>query len=165
MRNNGGGFNSYMMIDKLERKLMYLTQTLDFEPMLYPHGVARGPIVMICNEGSGSDGDLIALHFKERKMGTLIGSRTWGGLIGIINFQDLIDGGMVTQVNVGFADLQGNWVVENLGVVPDVTVENLPADVEKGIDAQLNIAVELVLGQIKASPPVKLKAPAFPVKK
>ncbi len=165
VRNNGGGFDSYMMIDKLERKLMYLTQTLDLEPMHYPHGIVRGPMVMICNEGSGSDGDLIALHFKDRKMGTLVGTRTWGGLIGIINFQDLIDGGMVTQVNVGFANLNGEWVVENKGVEPDETVENLPADMEKGVDAQLNRAIEIVLRQIQSNPPLRIKAPAFPKKK
>lgn len=162
VRGNGGGFDSYMMIDKIERALMYVTQTRNFEPMHYPHGIIRGPVVMLCDEKSGSDGDLIVQHFKDRKLGTTIGTRTWGGLIGIINFQDLIDGGMVTQVNVGFANLNGEWVVENKGVTPDLIVENNPGDLEKGIDAQLNKAIEVVLEQIKNKPPKTLKAPAYP---
>jgi tricorn protease len=164
VRGNGGGFVSWFVLDKLERKLMYLTRTRDFEPMFYPHGIVRGPMVMLCDEGSGSDGDLISQHFRDRKLGTLIGTRTWGGLIGIINFQDLIDGGMVTQVNVGFADLKGNWVVENRGVDPDIVVELDRAKYEKGVDTQLEKALEVLKQKMAEQPPAVLKAPEYPKK-
>ncbi len=162
VRGNGGGFVSYFVMDKLERRLMYLTRSRSFEPMFYPHGIVRGPIVMICDENAGSDGDLIARHFRDRKLGTLVGTRTWGGLIGIINFQDLIDGGMVTQVNVGFADLSGNWIIENHGAEPDIVVELDRAQYEKGVDTQLNKAVEVILQQLKSNPPATLTPPAYP---
>lgn len=162
VRDNGGGFVSWFIIDKLERILTGLTKTRAFAPMLYPHGIVRGPMVLLCNEGSGSDGDLVTWQFKERKFGPVIGTRTWGGLIGIINFQDLIDGGMVTQVNVGFSDLKGNWIVENHGVDPDIVIENNPADIERGIDAQLNKAIEVVQKLLKEKPLQNEKAPVFP---
>jgi tricorn protease len=162
VRDNGGGFVSWFVIDKLERKLTGMTRTRDFEPMLYPHGVVRGPMVLLCNEGSGSDGDLVTWQFKDRKFGPVIGTRTWGGLIGIINFQDLIDGGMVTQVNVGFGDLNGKWIVENHGVDPDIVVENDPADLEKGVDAQLDRAIEEARKLMKEKPAWDPKAPPYP---
>ncbi len=162
VRNNGGGFVSWFVIDKLERIITGLTKTRDFQPMFYPHGGHRGPMVLLCNEGSGSDGDLITWQFKERKLGPVIGTRTWGGLIGIVNFLDLIDGGMVTQVNVGFSDLKGKWIVENHGVDPDIVVENSPSHLEQGIDDQLNKAIEVIQQLMKDTPAHDELPPAFP---
>jgi tricorn protease len=165
VRDNGGGFVSWFVVDKLERIITGLTKTRGFDPMFYPHGAARGPMVLLCNEGSGSDGDLITWQFKERKFGPVIGTRTWGGLIGIVNFLDLIDGGMVTQVNVGFSDLKGHWIVENHGVDPDIEVVNSPMDREKGVDAQLNKAIDVIQQLVKERPPVDGSGmPAFPKK-
>lgn len=164
VRENGGGFVSWFLMDKLERKLSFLTVTRDFEPMRYPHAVHRGPIVVICNEGTGSDGEIFTQHFKELGLGTVIGKPTWGGLIGIINMIPLTDGGMVTQSNVGFANLEGVWVVENRGAIPDILIDNDPADVLKGEDTQLQEAIKLIMKQLKENPPVKLVPPEFPKK-
>lgn len=164
VRENGGGFVSWFLVDKLERKLSFLTATRDFEPMRYPHAVHRGPIVVICNEGTASDGEVFTQHFKDLGLGTVIGKPTWGGLIGIINIIPLTDGGMVTQSNVGFANLEGEWIVENRGVLPDILVENDPADMLKGEDTQLEEAIKLIMKQLRESPPRDLVPPAFPKK-
>jgi len=164
VRDNGGGFVSWFLIDKLERKLEYITVTRDFEPMRYPHGVHAGPIVLLCNEGTGSDGEVFTQHFKDLGLGTVVGTRTWGGLIGITNIIPLTDGGMVTQSNIGFANLAKQWVVENVGAIPDVVVENDPAEVVKGRDPQLERAIEIILQKLKENPPPALAPPPFPKK-
>jgi tricorn protease len=164
VRDNGGGFVSWFMMDKLERELAFLTVTRDFHPMRYPHGVHRGPIVVICDEGTGSDGEVFTRHFKELGLGTVIGKPTWGGLIGIINMIPLTDGGMVTQSNVGFASLNGEWIVENKGAHPDIIVNNDPAEVVKGNDQQLEMAIKLIMKELEDNPPQQLKPPPFPDK-
>ena len=164
VRNNGGGFVSWFMIDKLERELQYITVTRDFKPMRYPHGVCPGPIVVLCDEETGSDGEVFTRHFRDQNLGTVIGAPTWGGLIGIINMIPLTDGGMVTQSNVGFASLEGDWIVENRGVQPDIMIYNRPADIVKGKDKQLDLAIEYILDRIKNSDREELTPPSFPVK-
>jgi tricorn protease len=164
VRENGGGFVSWFIIDKLERRLAYLSQTREFEPIYYPHGVHPGPIVVICDEGTGSDGEVFTDLFREMRLGTVVGVPTWGGLIGIINMIPLTDGGLVTQANVGFANLRGEWIVENRGALPDVHVENRPEDLLAGRDPQLEKAVEVILEQLEAEPPPELVPPEFPVK-
>jgi tricorn protease len=162
VRDNGGGFVSWFLIDKLERLFKYMTVTRDFKPMRYPQAVHPGPIVVLCNEGTGSDGEIFTQHFKDLGLGPVIGTRTWGGLIGITNMIPLTDGGMVTQSNVGFANLKGQWIVENKGVVPDMIVENDPAEVMKGKDPQLAKAIEIVLERLRTAPPPELIPPPFP---
>jgi tricorn protease len=164
VRDNGGGFMSYFLIDKLERKLEYMTVTRDFKTMRYPHAVHAGPIVVLCNEGTGSDGEVFTQHFKDLGLGTVIGTPTWGGLIGITNIIPLTDGGMVTQSNIGFANLKGEWIVENRGAIPHIIVENDPAEAVKGRDQQLEKAIETVMQMLKDAPPEKLVAPPFPKK-
>jgi tricorn protease len=164
VRDNGGGFVSWFIIDKLERKLEYLTVTRDFKPMRYPHAVHPGPIVVLCNEGTGSDGEVFTQHCKDLRLGTIVGTPTWGGLIGITNMIPLTDGGMVTQSNVGFANLAGQWIVENRGVIPDIIVENDPGEVVKGRDPQLAKAIEVMLQKLQETPPPALGPPPFPKK-
>ncbi|UCF06504.1 MAG: PDZ domain-containing protein [bacterium] len=164
VRFNGGGFVSWFLIDKLDRELKFLTVTRDFKPMRYPHGVHAGPIVLLCNEDTGSDGEVFTQHFKDLGRGTVIGTPTWGGLIGIINMIPLTDGGMVTQSNVGFANLRGDWIVENRGAVPDIYIFNDPADILEGKDAQLEKAIELIMEKLDESPPPSLIPPEFPEK-
>jgi len=164
VRENGGGFVSWFIIDKLERHLTYLSQTREFEPMHYPHGVHPGPIVVLCDAGTGSDGEVFTDHFREMGLGTVVGVPTWGGLIGIINMIPLTDGGLVTQANVGFANLRGEWVVENRGAQPDIFVENRPEDLLSGRDPQLEKAVEVILEQLENEPPPELVPPEFPVR-
>ncbi|MEJ5166730.1 MAG: S41 family peptidase [Thermoanaerobaculia bacterium] len=164
VRSNGGGFVSWFIIDKLERKLKYLTQTRDFKAMRYPHGVHSGPIVVLIDEETGSDGEVFSQHIKDLGLATVIGTRTWGGLIGIINMLPLIDGGSVTQSNVGFANLKGEWVVENWGVVPDIEIEQTPERVIKGQDPQLEFGIDYILKKLKEKPLQELIPPPFPVK-
>jgi len=164
VRGNGGGFVSWFLIDKLERELTYMTVTRDFEPMKYPHGVVTGPVAVLCDGSTGSDGEVFTQHFKDLELGTVIGTPTWGGLIGIINMIPLTDGGMVTQSNVGFADLKGKWIVENRGAQPDIIVENRPGDLIRGKDKQLDLAITYILDKINNRKSGDLKPPEFPVK-
>jgi len=164
VRSNGGGFVSWFIIDKLERRLKYLAQTRDFATMRYPHGTHAGPIVVLCDEETASDGEVFSQHFKDLRLGTVIGKRTWGGLIGIINMVPLLDGGSVTQSNVGFASLDGHWVVENHGVEPDIEVEQDPGKVLDGQDPQLDFAIQLILEDLEKHPVPPLTPLAFPKK-
>lgn len=164
VRSNGGGFVSWFILDKLDRRLKFLTQTRDQKAMRYPHGVHAGPIVVLCDEETGSDGEIFTEHFKELGRGTVIGTRTWGGLVGIINMVPLLDGGSATQPNVGFANLRGEWVVENRGAVPDITVEQDPARVMAGGDPQLEAGIARILDDLAKAPAPRLAPPPFPVK-
>lgn len=162
VRNNRGGFVSWFLIDKLERKISSLTQTRDFNPMAYPHGVHMGPTVFICDETTSSDGEIFIHQVQENSLGLVIGTDTWGGLIGYINIIPTVDDGMVTQSNVGFADLEGNWLIENEGAHPDIVVENTPGDILSGRDPQLDRAIEWILENLEKNPPITLKSPPFP---
>ncbi len=162
VRKNRGGFVSWFLIDKLERKISNLTQTRDFNPMAYPHGVHIGPTVFICDETTSSDGEIFLHQVRKNNLGWVIGTDTWGGLIGYINIIPTVDDGMVTQSNVGFADLDGNWLIENEGVHPDRVVENNPGDILSNRDPQLDRAIEWILKNLENNPPVTLKSPPFP---
>jgi tricorn protease len=91
--------------------------------------------------------------FKNRKVGTLVGTRTWGGLVGISGYPVLVDGGFVTAASFGVMDTGGNWAVENAGVAPDVEVIEWPRPIIEGGDPQLEKAVEIALKQLEKSPP------------
>jgi len=101
--------------------------------------------------------------FREYKLGPLVGKRTWGGLVGVLGFPRLMDGGIVTAPNLGFWTKDG-FGVENEGVPPDVEVEQWPAEVIGGRDPQLEKAIEIALQKLKEGPPARLKRPAFPVR-
>ena len=118
----------------------------------------QGPKVMIIDETAGSGGDLLPWMFRKFKLGPIVGKRTWGGLVGILGFPVLMDGGGVTAPNLAIWTEDG-WVVENEGVPPDIEVEQTPADVIAGRDPQLEKAIELALDALKKNPP---KTPARP---
>jgi tricorn protease len=102
-------------------------------------------------------------YFKRSGAGKLIGTRTWGGLVGMAGAPPLMDGGMVSAPSSGvYNPLSGEWEVENIGVAPDIEVEHDPALVRKGSDPQLEKAVEVVMEELKKNPPPKLRRPAFP---
>jgi tricorn protease len=164
VRENGGGFVSWFLIDKLERKLPYFSATRDFRPMRYPHAVHEGPTVVICNGGTGSDGEIFTQHFKDLGLGRVIGTPTWGGLIGIINMIPLVDGTMVTQPNVGFYSRRGEWIIENDGAQPDILLENDPASVLAGRDPQLEKAIEVITAELEKNPPTEPTRPPYPRK-
>src|SRR6185436_13483659 len=119
---------------------------------------------MIIDETAGSGGDLLPWMFRKLQMGTIVGKRTWGGLVGILGFPPLMDGGNITAPNLAFWTPERGWEVENEGVPPDVDVEQTPADVIAGRDPQLERAIEVVMAELKKNPPSKAQRPPYPVK-
>ena len=104
----------------------------------------------------------MAWMFKKMKIGTVVGKRTWGGLVGIFGFPPLMDGGGVTAPNLAFYNTEKQWDVENAGVAPDVEVEQDPALIRQGRDPQLERAVEIALEQLKKNPLPKYEKPEYP---
>ena len=161
-RFNGGGSIADYIIDYLRRPVTNFFATRAGEAFTTPINGIFGPKAMVINEYAGSGGDAMPWLFREMKVGPLVGTRTWGGLVGIFGFPPLIDMGFVTAPNLAFYNLKGEWDVENRGVAPDVEVENDPALWRQGKDPQLEKAVELVMEQLKMSPPPVYKKPAYP---
>jgi tricorn protease len=106
---------------------------------------------MIIDETAGSGGDLLPWMFRKFQLGPLVGKRTWGGLVGILGYPVLMDGGAITAPNLAFWTEEG-WMVENEGVAPDIEVEQTPADVIAGRDPQLERAVDEAMKLLKAKP-------------
>jgi tricorn protease len=161
-RFNSGGQVAEYIIDYLNRPLLSYWTTRWGNDFTTPQNSIYGPKVMIINEMAGSGGDALPWMFRQRKLGTLVGKRTWGGLVGIFGFPELIDGGRVTAPNLAFWNPNGTWDVENAGVPPDVEVEMDPAAWRAGRDTQLEKAVELVVAQLDKLPAPKHKKPAYP---
>jgi tricorn protease len=163
-RFNGGGQVADYYIDHLRRPLISYWATRYGENLKTPGAAIQGPKVMLIDETAGSGGDLLPWMFRKEKLGLLIGKRTWGGLVGILGFPVLMDGGRVTAPNLAIWTEEGGWVVENEGVAPDVEIEQWPADVLAGKDPQLEKAIEVVLKELERNPPHKAKRPEFPVR-
>jgi tricorn protease len=165
VRANGGGNVSRMIIERLRRKALGVNFFRTNEsPTTYPDSPAPNAMVAILNENSSSDGDIFPYMFRQAGLGTLVGKRSWGGVVGISNRGGLIDGGGVSVPEFGMANLEGKWVIEGYGVDPDIEVENDPKSVIAGGDPQLERAVQEVMKKI-ASNPSKLPArPPAPVK-
>jgi tricorn protease len=117
---------------------------------------------MIINQSAGSGGDAMPWYFRKANLGTLVGVRTWGGLVGISGYPTLIDGGTVTAPRYAIYGLNGEWEVEGHGIAPDVEVQELPKDVAAGHDAQLERAVAIVLQQLKEHPVIEPAVPPYP---
>jgi tricorn protease len=164
VRANGGGNVSRMLIERLRRKLLAVnySRTND-EAATYPDGVFIGPMVALLDENSASDGDIFPAMFREAGLGPLIGKRSWGGVVGITNRGQLIDGGVVNVPESGLASKNGEWIIEGYGVDPDIEVDNDPQSVISGKDQQLERAISEAMARLKN--PVKLPPkPAPPVK-
>jgi tricorn protease len=159
--NHGGAIADYI-IDELERPLRNCAISREGEKFCSPLAQIYGPKTMIINEMSGSGGDALPWMFKQDKIGPLVGTRTWGGLVGIYGYPPLIDGGRVTAPRVAIYGLHGSWEVENHGVAPDVEVENDPASVAAGHDPQLERAVQITLEALKKNPVVIPDHPPYP---
>lgn len=163
-RFNGGGQVADYYINMLRRPLVSYWATRYGEPLRTPNAAILGPKVMIIDESAGSGGDLLPWMFRKFQLGKLVGKRTWGGLVGILGFPQLMDGAMVTAPNLAIFTEDG-WVVENVGVPPDIDVEQDPAAVAAGRDPQLDRAIEEVLKELSDHPPPKPpKMPPFPVR-
>jgi tricorn protease len=163
-RHNGGGSLADYYIDNLQRPLIAYWAMRYGADMKTPSASIQGPKVMIIDETAGSGGDLLPWMFRKFKVGTIVGRRTWGGLVGILGFPVLMDGGVVTAPNLAIWSPDKGWVVENEGVPPDIEIEQTPADVIKGKDPQLERAIQIALDELKKNPPSTPKRPAYPVK-
>ncbi|MGK7311028.1 MAG: S41 family peptidase [Candidatus Longimicrobiales bacterium M2_2A_002] len=142
-RNNGGGSAADYIVEVLDRELTgyFNSRTEDRTPWTQPMAGLFGPKVMVINERAGSGGDLLPYLFRFKDIGPLVGTRTWGGLVGTWDTPPLIDGGRFVAPRGGFFDVDGEWAVEGVGVAPDIEVRNDPAPVIAGRDPQLEAAV------------------------
>jgi tricorn protease len=163
-RYNRGGFIPDFFTEKLQRRRLNLLAFREGRDIPLPTGIT-GPKVMIVNELAGSGGDAFPWYFQQEKIGPVVGTRTWGGLVGISSSIPLMDGGTVTAPEFAFWSLEkgGNWIVENHGVDPDYLVEQRPDLEVSGHDPQLEKAIELINQQLKNSPPVPAR-PKYPDK-
>jgi len=163
--NHGGSIADYI-VDLLSRELLgYFNNPIGTkQPFTAPNAGIFGPKVMIINEMAGSGGDMLPYMFKLRKIGPLVGTKTWGGLVGIWDVPGLIDGGYITAPRGGFYNLQGEWDVENKGVTPDVHVEQDAKSVIAGHDPQLEKAVNVALELLKTEEVKLLPQPQDPVR-
>jgi tricorn protease len=161
-RYNHGGEIADSIIDLLERPLRNCAITREGEKFCSPLEQIYGPKTMIINEMSGSGGDALPWMFKQDKVGPLVGTRTWGGLVGIWNYPVLMDGGHITAPRGALYGLHGQWEVENTGISPDIEVENDPASVAGGHDAQLEKAVQVTLDALKKNLVVIPDHPPYP---
>jgi len=159
--NHGGDLADYI-IDHLRRPLMSWMTAREGHDFSSPGGAIYGPKVMIVNEFAGSGGDAMPWYFRKAGIGPLVGNRTWGGLVGIYDYPQLIDGGLVTAPRVAIYGLKGDWEVENHGITPDVEVDLDPALVRQGHDPQLEKAVEVILEELKKNPLPDYKKPEYP---
>ncbi len=153
-RFNGGGSAADYIIDVLQREFdgYFNNVAGDRVPFTSPAAGIWGPKVMIINEMAGSGGDLMPYMFKRRKIGLLVGKRTWGGLVHTADTPPFIDGGSMIAPRGGFFSKDDKWAVENEGVGPDVDVENWPKEVIAGHDPQLERAVQEGLRLLKEKP-------------
>jgi tricorn protease len=161
-RYNGGGQVADYIIEVLGRQVEAYWSPRYGAIEHTPNAGIYGPKVMIANESAGSGGDALPWLFKHNHLGTLVGKRTWGGLVGIGQIPVLMDGGEVTSPSVAFFSPAGQWDVENHGVEPDISVEQDPKAVAEGHDPQLEKAVAVALEQLKQNPPAEPHRPAYP---
>jgi tricorn protease len=164
-RYNGGGSAADYIIELLSRDFdgYFNNPVGDRVPFTSPGAGIWGPKVMIINEMAGSGGDLMPYMFKRRKIGPLIGTRTWGGLVATSDQPPFVDGGGLVAPRIGFFDRDGRWDVENVGVAADIEVENTPKEMIAGRDPQLERAVAEAMRMLRERPsPRLMKEPAPP---
>jgi tricorn protease len=161
-RNNGGGFVADYYIDTLRKQPVIRWATRYGKDLRTPRATIDGPKVMIINEGAGSGGDLLPWMFRKFQLGPIVGTRTWGGLVGNLEIHTLMDGGTITAPNIAGWTSQDGWVIENEGVPPDIEVEDTPQAMLAGRDPQLEKAIELALEALKKRPQSEPKHPAYP---
>ena len=165
VRGNGGGFVSSIIIENLRRVAAMISVTRNSKPDINPDGTLYGPMVMLCDEFSASDGDIVTYRFKTYNMGKVVGKRTWGGVTGIRGTLPLVDGGFLSRPEFSIYDLEGKkWIIEGIGVEPDIVVDNDPYLEYTGTDQQLNKAIEVILDDLKTKAKKIPDHPPYPVK-
>jgi tricorn protease len=159
--NEGGQLADYI-IDYLRRPLLNKVVTREGHDWSSPSQAIYGPKVMIINQASGSGGDALPWYFRKTGIGPLVGTRTWGGLVGIGGYPELIDGGAVMAPRAAIYGLNGEWEVENRGIAPDIEVDLDPVAYRQGRDSQLEKAIEVVLQLMKEHPVQQHPRPPYP---
>jgi len=160
-RGNGGGFVSPLVTDRLARQLVFFEMSRNTVGAASPE-MNIGPKVLLINQYSASDGDIFPYRFRKNKLGTIIGKRSWGGVVGINASLPFLDGGYLEKPEFGPYSPEGNWVIEGHGVDPDIILENDPAHQYNGIDDQLNKALEVILEDLKTQEKDVPPVPPFP---
>ncbi|TSA26953.1 MAG: peptidase S41 [Ignavibacteriales bacterium] len=160
-RFNNGGQIPDRFIELLDRKPLAFWAVRDGMTWQWPPFANFGPKVMLINGWSGSGGDAFPDYFRKAKLGPLVGTRTWGGLIGISGAPGLIDGGSVTVPTFRMYDPDGKWFKEGHGVDPDIEVIDDPAQLAKGVDPQLERGIQEVMKLLEKNPPANPKHPAY----
>jgi tricorn protease len=163
-RFNGGGSFADYYIDILRRPQISYWAMRYGDDLRTPTAAIQGPKAMLIDESAGSGGDMLPWMFRNLELGPLIGKRTWGGLVGVLGFPVLMDGGQITAPNFAIWTPDEGWVVENEGVAPDIEVDQTPADVIAGRDPQLERAIKVVLEELEKAPKAVVKRPAYPDK-
>jgi tricorn protease len=163
-RFNGGGLIADYYIDLLSRQYQAHWNFRYGVDMKTPNASIQGPRVMIIDETAGSGGDMLPWMFRKFEMGPLVGKRTWGGLVGTMGYPELMDGGSITAPNLAIWTEEG-FVVENVGVPPDVEVEMWPKDVIAAKDPQLLKAIEIIMQELKKNPPKDPVRPPYPIRR
>ena len=165
-RNNGGGSAADYIVDVMARQLngYFNSRSESRKPFTVPDGGIWGPKVMIINERAGSGGDLMPYLFRKMKVGPLIGTRTWGGLVGTWDTPPFIDKGRMVAPRGGFYDVDGKWDIEGVGISPDIEVMQNPADVLRGKDPQLERAVQEALKLMKTQGITLKPEPPAPIR-
>ena len=163
-RFNSGGQIPDRFVELLSRKNLNYWGVRDGKDWPWPQVAHNGPKAMLINGWSGSGGDCFPYYFKQAKLGPLVGTRTWGGLIGMTGAPSLIDDGRVTVPTFGIYSTKGEWIIEGYGVDPDIKVVDDPSKMAKGGDPQLERAVAEVMKALKKNPPVTVKKPKYPLR-
>ena len=165
VRGNGGGNVSPMIIERLRREIAMITFSRDTAPGPNPSELIYGPMVCLADEFSASDGDLFAYRFKKHGLGKVVGTRTWGGVVGIRGSLPLLDGGYLNKPEFSRYDVDGQeYIIEGYGVEPDIYVDNDPGKEYAGVDQQLNRAIKVVLRELKTGEKTVPPLPPYPIK-
>ncbi|MFI8346402.1 S41 family peptidase [Streptomyces sp. NPDC085596] len=152
VRENRGGNTSQLVVEKLARRVVGWDLPRGMRPESYPQDAPRGPVVAVADEFSGSDGDVVNAAIRALGIGPVVGTRTWGGVIGIDSRYHLVDGTVITQPKYAFWLEGAGWDVENHGVDPDVEIPMRPQDWAAGADPQLDEAIRLALEALEREP-------------
>jgi tricorn protease len=153
VRGNSGGHLSELIVEKLARRVIAWGTARWSRQESYPEVAPRGPVVTVADEFAGSDGDIVTAAIRDLGLGPVVGTRTWGGVVGIDGYHSLVDGTSITIPGFGFWFESDKWGVENHGVDPDVEVLIAPGDLAAGRDPQLETAVRIALDALDAKPP------------
>lgn len=165
-RGNGGGNVSPMIIERLRREPAMWTIARNGSVNVDPSGQVLGPKVLLIDQHSASDGDIVGYRFRKHKLGPIIGQRSWGGVVGIRGTLPLLDGGTLNRPEFSRFNLEGTeWIMEGVGVEPDIIVDNDPAREFAGVDDQLNRAIDEIKKALAANPVKVPMPPAFPDKR